>query len=139
MRRYEHCAHSAPAATFATFVLVLGRHHELHHSPAKELRQAKQAQRRAAHLSKKAARSSSPEARAAAIAARAVARVEAKQAAKVRHATQAQLLAVVQAERTRLKSVWTAAKVELQNARAHAKECAAPKDSDPEVPTPDES
>lgn len=46
--------------------------------------------------------------------------------------SRAQLRATIKAERARLKTVWTVAKVELQRVRAHAEACAAAEGTDPD-------
>lgn len=92
-----------------------------------ESREAKAADRKADQLERKAAKLSgkqSKEARAAAKAARAVARAEAKEAAKVQRASDAQLRAIIKTERDRLKAEWDAAKDALQELEAEAEDCA---------------
>ena len=70
------------------------------------------------------------QARVVARAAAAKARVEAREAARVRRATKGQLLALVKAERVRLKAAWTEAKKALADAKSAAATC----ESQPEAP-----
>lgn len=102
---------------------------------AKEAREARQAAHKAAQLAKQAAKAHTPEARAEAKAARAEARAEAKEAARLLRASKAQKHAAVKAERARLRLVWHAARVELHQAVAQVKDCAA-QNSDPEDTDP---
>ncbi len=100
-----------------------------------EVREAKAAARQARSLARVAARTSDKqarsEARAAAKAAHVAARAEAKEAARVRRANRATMLALIKADRVRLKAQWDAAKLVLQAARAHADECAAAAPQEP--------
>lgn len=66
------------------------------------------------------------QARVEARAAAAKARVEAREAARVRRASKGQLLAIVKAERVRLKAAWTQAKSSLADARRAAAACESP-------------
>ncbi len=86
------------------------------------------AQARKAHddAATEAARQARVEARAAAVKARA----EAREASRVRHASKRQLVALVKAERARLKTVWTQAKAALAQARSAVDAC------EPQAETP---
>lgn len=119
-----HAAQDAYTAYTRTSVKVLTKQVQV-----KEAREATAASRQADKLAEQAAKAADPEGRkeaeAAARAAKVKAHLEAKESARVQRAGDADLRAIVKANRVQLKATWTAAKVALHALQDQQEQCNA--------------